>query len=172
MRSEENLEENWSDFKPEKLVCFLADQNGLLFHWSRQDSSKCFDDKLRPGIHPETVYTGKTLRPAKTRHPSLPTLRREPEAAQNHEAFSHQGSSMKTKNPSHRFLAQAENSSFPSRQSYALMQPISPLSRARSSEISSLGGPKMRISLFFTLLNPYNPALKNAIDRRCKAVIV
>ena len=40
--------------------------------------------------------TGKTLRPAKTRNPSLPTLRREPEAAQNHEAGSHQGASMKT----------------------------------------------------------------------------
>ena len=79
---------------------------------------------------------------------------------------------MKSKYPSHRFLAQAENSSFPSRQSYALMQPISPLSRARPSEISSLAGSKMRISLFFGLVNPYNPTLKNAIDRRCKAVIV
>lgn len=79
---------------------------------------------------------------------------------------------MKSKSPSHRFLAKAENSSFPSRQSYAPMQPISPLSRARSSEISSLAALKMRISLFFGPLNPYNPTLKNAIDRRCKAVIV
>jgi hypothetical protein len=35
MRSEEDLKENWPDFKPETLACLLADQNGSLSHRPR-----------------------------------------------------------------------------------------------------------------------------------------
>jgi hypothetical protein len=43
MRSEEDLKENWPDFKPETLACLLADQNGSLSHrprYTRPDGGK------------------------------------------------------------------------------------------------------------------------------------
>jgi len=117
-----------------------------------QAHSKYSGNRFLPGSNLDPVGIRKTRLPRNTAIPPLRTLRLYSEADQNSEERPHQGATMKRRaNPQEIIRTRAENSSFPSTPSCALMLPISPCNNTAACKRSSLSNAEDREFAFSSI---------------------